>query len=32
LPFGVFLTLGGIVALFAGPELWGLYLDLVLDG
>ena len=28
LPFGVFLAVGGIVALFAGPYLWGLYLDL----
>jgi leader peptidase (prepilin peptidase)/N-methyltransferase len=32
LPFGVFMALGGIVALFAGPELWGLYLDLALGG
>jgi leader peptidase (prepilin peptidase) / N-methyltransferase len=29
LPFGVFLALGGIVALFVGPRLWGFYLDLV---
>jgi leader peptidase (prepilin peptidase)/N-methyltransferase len=29
LPFGVFMALGGIVALFVGPQLWGLYLDLV---
>jgi leader peptidase (prepilin peptidase)/N-methyltransferase len=29
LPFGVFMAIGGIVALFVGPELWGLYLDLV---
>jgi leader peptidase (prepilin peptidase) / N-methyltransferase len=29
LPFGVFLALGGIVALFMGPRLWGLYLDLI---
>jgi leader peptidase (prepilin peptidase) / N-methyltransferase len=28
LPFGVFMALGGIVTLFVGPELWGLYLDL----
>ena len=28
LPFGVFMALGGIVAIFVGPELWGLYLDL----
>jgi leader peptidase (prepilin peptidase)/N-methyltransferase len=29
LPFGVFMALGGIVALFVGPELWGLYRALV---
>jgi leader peptidase (prepilin peptidase) / N-methyltransferase len=29
LPFGVFMAIGGIVALFVGPELWGLYLNLV---
>jgi leader peptidase (prepilin peptidase)/N-methyltransferase len=29
LPFGVFMALGGIVTLFVGPELWGLYRDLV---
>ena len=28
LPFGVFMALGGIVALFVGPQLWGLYLSL----
>jgi prepilin signal peptidase PulO-like enzyme (type II secretory pathway) len=28
LPFGVFMAVGGIVALFVGPELWELYLDL----
>jgi leader peptidase (prepilin peptidase)/N-methyltransferase len=28
LPFGVFMALGGILALFVGPQLWGLYLDL----
>jgi leader peptidase (prepilin peptidase) / N-methyltransferase len=28
LPFGVFMALGGIVALFVGPQLWGLYLEL----
>jgi leader peptidase (prepilin peptidase) / N-methyltransferase len=32
LPFGVFIALGGIVALFAGPQLWGIYLDLVGGG
>jgi leader peptidase (prepilin peptidase) / N-methyltransferase len=32
LPFGVFMALGGIVALFVGPQLWGLYLDLVGGG
>lgn len=26
LPFGVFLAVGGLVAMFAGPYLWGLYL------
>ena len=29
LPFGTFMAFGGIVALFAGPELLALYLDLV---
>jgi leader peptidase (prepilin peptidase) / N-methyltransferase len=28
LPFGVFMAIGGVVTLFVGPELWGLYLDL----
>ena len=28
LPFGVFMAVGGVVALFVGPELWELYLDL----
>jgi leader peptidase (prepilin peptidase)/N-methyltransferase len=28
LPFGTFMALGGLVALFAGPQLWHLYLDL----
>ena len=28
LPFGVFMALGGILALFVGPQLWELYLDL----
>jgi leader peptidase (prepilin peptidase) / N-methyltransferase len=28
LPFGVFMALGGIVALFTGPQLWRAYLDL----
>ena len=32
LPFGVFMALGGIVALFVGPQLWGLYWDLVGGG
>jgi leader peptidase (prepilin peptidase) / N-methyltransferase len=32
LPFGVFMALGGIVTLFVGPELWGLYLDLAGGG
>ncbi len=29
LPFGTFMALGGLVSLFAGPELWGAYLNLV---
>lgn len=29
LPFGTFMALGGLVALFAGPQLWGLYLGLI---
>jgi leader peptidase (prepilin peptidase) / N-methyltransferase len=28
LPFGVFMALGGILALFVGPQLWELYLGL----
>ncbi|MGH3144687.1 MAG: prepilin peptidase [Rubrobacter sp.] len=28
LPFGTFMAFGALVALFAGPELWGLYLNL----
>lgn len=32
LPFGVFMSIGGILALFIGPELWGLYLGLVGGG
>jgi leader peptidase (prepilin peptidase)/N-methyltransferase len=32
LPFGVFMALGGLVTLFVGPELWGLYLDLAGGG
>jgi leader peptidase (prepilin peptidase) / N-methyltransferase len=29
LPFGVFMAIGGIVALFVGPDLWRFYLDLI---
>ena len=32
LPFGVFMALGGMVALFFGPELWELYLKVALGG
>jgi leader peptidase (prepilin peptidase)/N-methyltransferase len=32
LPFGVFMALGGIVTLFVGPDLWGLYLNLAGGG
>jgi leader peptidase (prepilin peptidase) / N-methyltransferase len=28
LPFGVFMALGGILAIFVGPQLWALYLGL----
>ena len=28
LPFGFFLALGGLAALFVGPEMWGVYLRL----
>jgi leader peptidase (prepilin peptidase) / N-methyltransferase len=29
LPFGTFMAFGGLVALFAGPQLLGLYLDVI---
>lgn len=29
LPFGVFMSFGGLVTLFAGPEIWDFYLNLV---
>ena len=29
LPFGTFMALGGLLALFAGPQLWALYLGLI---
>jgi leader peptidase (prepilin peptidase) / N-methyltransferase len=29
LPFGLFMALGGIISLFAGPQLWELYKNLV---
>jgi leader peptidase (prepilin peptidase) / N-methyltransferase len=32
LPFGVFMGVGGIVALFVGPDLWEFYLDLARGG
>jgi leader peptidase (prepilin peptidase)/N-methyltransferase len=32
LPFGVFMALGGIIALFFGPELWALYRNLLWAG
>ena len=32
LPFGTFMAVGGVVALFAGPELWDLYTNLVGTG
>ncbi|MDP9411878.1 MAG: A24 family peptidase, partial [Actinomycetota bacterium] len=32
LPFGTFMAVGGLVALFAGPALWDLYLNLIGKG
>ncbi|MGB3681258.1 MAG: prepilin peptidase [Rubrobacteraceae bacterium] len=32
LPFGVFMSFGGLVTLFVGPDVWGLYLNLVGGG
>jgi leader peptidase (prepilin peptidase) / N-methyltransferase len=32
LPFGVFMSVGAVVTLFVGPDLWGLYIDLLLPG
>jgi leader peptidase (prepilin peptidase)/N-methyltransferase len=29
LPFGLFMAAGGIISLFAGPQLWDLYLSIV---
>ncbi len=29
LPFGTFMAFGGLVALFAGPQIWSLYLNLI---
>jgi leader peptidase (prepilin peptidase)/N-methyltransferase len=29
LPFGLFMALGGLISLFAGPELWSLYMNLM---
>ena len=29
LPFGLFMALGGIIALFAGPQLWSLYMNVM---
>ena len=32
LPFGVFMSVGAVVTLFFGPDLWGLYIDLLRPG
>ena len=32
LPFGVFMSIGALLTLFVGPELWRLYLDLLRPG
>ena len=29
LPFGLFMAIGGVISLFVGPELWGLYMNLM---
>ena len=29
LPFGLFMALGGIIVLFAGPQLWNMYMNLM---
>jgi leader peptidase (prepilin peptidase) / N-methyltransferase len=29
LPFGMYMALGGVISLFVGPELWGLYMNLM---
>ena len=29
LPFGLFMAVGGVISLFAGPQLWSLYMNLV---
>ena len=29
LPFGLFMSVGGIISLFVGPQLWDLYMNLV---
>jgi leader peptidase (prepilin peptidase)/N-methyltransferase len=29
LPFGLFMAIGGLISLFVGPELWGLYMNLM---
>lgn len=29
IPFGLFMAAGGVISLFAGPELWGLYMKVV---
>lgn len=32
LPFGVFMSVGAVVTLFVGPDIWGLYADLMWPG
>jgi leader peptidase (prepilin peptidase)/N-methyltransferase len=29
LPFGLFMAIGGVISLFVGPQLWGLYMNLM---
>src|SRR5215203_7512688 len=30
LPFGLFMAVGGVIALFAGPQLWSMYISLMM--
>jgi leader peptidase (prepilin peptidase)/N-methyltransferase len=30
IPFGLFMAVGGVIALFAGPQLWRMYVNLMM--